>query len=432
MRGYEEYRESRVKWLGEIPAHWEVVRLSRAANIIMGQSPEGKYLNQFDGVEFHQSKIFFGDKIIKSSDIKTSAVTKIAPANSVLLCVRAPVGKVNITDREICIGRGLAALDCLCGMSYTFLYYMLQHYEDAFKQEATGSTFEAITVPKIAKTYIPVPPRDEQDQIARFLDWKISAIDRLILLRHKQFTDLEDLKKSAISRAVTRGLNPEVELRDSGVKWLGQIPSGWGVVRLKRLFKTFSGATPDSGNPYYWNGDIVWITPADFQTKDKYIYHGAKHLTEAGFHACSTSLVPSGSIIFSKRAPVGKVAINKVDLCTNQGCLACVPLPNVIPDFFYYVISICTGEFESLSAGTTFKEISLAKFKDFLLPLPPTAEQQQISTYLDKLCSLINQATSNLSTQIDTLRELKARLISDTVTGKIDVRQIPIPGQENP
>ena len=399
MKGYDKF-----------PAHWNVRRLKQVVNIIMGQSPEGQYLNQSEGVEFHQGKIFFGDQIIRQSDTKTLSVTKIAPAYSVLLCVRAPVGKVNITDREICIGRGLAAIECRDDISFKFLYYMLQHYEDTFKQEATGSTFEAVTVATIKNLYIPVPPKDEQDQIARFLDWKITAIDKLIAIRREELRNLAELKKALITREVTRG--------------------NWERVKIKRLFKIFSGATPDSYEPDFWDGNIIWITPADFQTKDKYIYHGAKYITESGFRSCSTSLVPSGSIIFTKRAPVGKVAISRAELCTNQGCLSCVPLEGVVPEYFYYVMSINAQEFESLSAGATFKEISLSKFRNVSLPCPPITEQQRIANYLDRICAQIDSAITNFTQQIDTLKELKAQLISDTVMGKIDVRNITVPEEE--
>ena len=239
----------------------------------------------------------------------------------------------------------------------------------------------------------------------------VKAIDKLTAIRREELRNLAELKKALITREVTRG--------------------NWERVKIKRLFKIFSGATPDSYEPDFWDGNIIWITPADFQTKDKYVYHGAKYITESGFRSCSTSLVPSGSIIFTKRAPVGKVAISRAELCTNQGCLSCVPLEGVVPEYFYYVMSICTQELESLSAGATFKEISLSTFRNFPLPCPPTTEQKRIADYLDRICTQIDSAITNFTQQIDTLKELKARLISDTVTGKIDVRNIAVPEKEN-
>ena len=141
-------------------------------------------------------------------------------------------------------------------------------------------------------------------------------------------------------------------------------------------------------------------------------------------------MIPAGSIIFSKRAPVGTVAISTVDLCTNQGCLSCVPNQNVDAVFFYYLMSICTEEFERYAGGTTFKELSLTAFSNFLFPVPSYEEQLQIASYLDEKCKRIGELISNKESQILTLQEFKTRLISDVVTGKIDVRGIAIPEYE--
>ncbi len=113
-------------------------------------------------------------------------------------------------------------------------------------------------------------------------------------------------------------------MKDSGIEWIGLIPTGWKVNRIKHHFSVVSGSTPKSEISEYWDGDIPWITPADYKTQDKYVEKGRRSLSKAGYDSCGTILVPEGSIVFSKRAPVGTVAIAKNDLCTNQGCLACV------------------------------------------------------------------------------------------------------------
>ena len=154
----------------DIPNNWTWVRLGDYFNITMGQSPKGKYINDSEGIEFHQGKIFFRDRFISNSKIKTSVPTKIASADSVLLCVRAPVGKVNITDREVCIGRGLAALKCYCKMPTLFLYFMLQNLESIFNAQATGTTFKAITLETIYNQVVPLPPLAEQERIVERLN----------------------------------------------------------------------------------------------------------------------------------------------------------------------------------------------------------------------------------------------------------------------
>lgn len=126
------------------------------------------------------------------------------------------------------------------------------------------------------------------------------------------------------------------EYKDSGVKWLGQIPSHWEVMPIKRIAKTYAGATPSSNNEKYWNGYIPWITPADFKTETKYVKEGSRFLTEHGLESCSTTIVPANSVIFSKRAPVGQLSIATQNLCTNQGCISCVPSSIVNSTFLFY------------------------------------------------------------------------------------------------
>ena len=115
------------------------------------------------------------------------------------------------------------------------------------------------------------------------------------------------------------------EYKDSGVAWIGEIPSHWEMVKLKYNFTIYAGATPKTEISDLWNGDIIWITPADYKTTDKYIMCGERTITKKGYDSCNTQIVPRDSLIFSKRAPIGTVAISGIELCTNQGCLSCVP-----------------------------------------------------------------------------------------------------------
>ena len=135
--------DDQIPW--DIPENWSWCRLKSFTNIIMGQSPKGQYvIESGNGIEFHQGKIFFGDKFLEKSDKVTLKPTKISYPNSILLCVRAPVGKINLCDREICIGRGLASIKPYTEESLNYLYYILLNYEKYFMKKATGSTFKAI------------------------------------------------------------------------------------------------------------------------------------------------------------------------------------------------------------------------------------------------------------------------------------------------
>lgn len=207
------------------------------------------------------------------------------------------------------------------------------------------------------------------------------------------------------------------EMKDSGVEWIGQIPKDWSISPLKYNYEVVAGATPESSKSDYWDGDIVWITPADFKTKDVYVERGSRYITKLGFDSCSTSIIPKGNIIFSKRAPIGSVVINSKDLCTNQGCLSCINKDiNVNNKYYYYVLSIYTDVFELFGSGTTFKEISGNVFSNIILPYPCVEVQNRIVNFLDEKCSEIDTLTSDIQKQIDTLEQYKKSVITETVT----------------
>ena len=114
------------------------------------------------------------------------------------------------------------------------------------------------------------------------------------------------------------------EMKDSGISWIGEIPAQWNVYPLKYSFDFIAGATPDSTNSDLWDGDILWITPADYKTKDVYVSGGSRNLSDLGYKSCSTHMLPIGTVVVSKRAPIGSVAVTTKPLCTNQGCLGLV------------------------------------------------------------------------------------------------------------
>lgn len=209
------------------------------------------------------------------------------------------------------------------------------------------------------------------------------------------------------------------EMKDSGIEWVGNIPDTWKSIQIKNLFTILSGATPtpDTDN---WDGDVLWITPADYKTKDKYVSGGKRNISQQGFNTCSTSMIPKGSIIFSKRAPIGTVAINTEVLCTNQGCLSCVSKADTCNDYYYYVMSVGTEHFELLGSGTTFKEISANSFSNCKLPCPDKCEQEKIASFLDERCSAFNCLISDIQSQIEALEEYKRSVITEAVTKGLD------------
>ena len=207
------------------------------------------------------------------------------------------------------------------------------------------------------------------------------------------------------------------EMHDSGIEWIKELPCDWKVSPLKYNYMLIAGATPESSNMNLWDGEVNWITPADYKTRDVYVFEGKRKLSELGYRSCSTTLVPEGSIIFSKRAPIGSVAISKRELCTNQGCLSLVEKNKTVNNkYYYYVLSIYDEVFNLFGSGTTFKEISATVFGNIMLPYPPKNMQDKIVDYLDSKCSEIDLLFSDIQKEIETLEKYKKSVITESVT----------------
>ncbi|WP_293652057.1 restriction endonuclease subunit S [uncultured Campylobacter sp.] len=195
------------------PTHWEVKKLGEICEITMGQSPKGENVfensQSLNGLEFHQGKICFTDKFISKSKFITSDIRKIAEVGSILLCVRAPVGVINLTERKIAIGRGLCALKAN-NQNNNFLYYYLLGLKQYFESKATGSTFSAITLNIVKNCEIPLPPLSEQNLIVTEIDRRFAIVDKTLNLIDKSIQNAKNLKQSILKKAFSGELRSEI------------------------------------------------------------------------------------------------------------------------------------------------------------------------------------------------------------------------------
>jgi type I restriction enzyme S subunit len=210
------------------------------------------------------------------------------------------------------------------------------------------------------------------------------------------------------------------KMKDSGIEWIGQIPEDWEINKTKYLFNVVNGATPKSGDATFWDGEIMWITPADYKTEDKYILCSKRYITKEGVRSCGTSIVPEGSIIISNRAPIGLVALAGKELCTNQGCKALVKNSNISELYYYYYFSVMESPLNMLGKGTTFLELSSEELKEFCVLLPTITEQQRIAEYLDKKCAEIDSIIKAKEKTNELLKEARQSIIYEAVTKGLD------------
>ena len=269
------------------------------------------------------------------------------------------------------------------------------------------------------------PPLEEQRLIVRFLDWHGAMTGKLIRAKRRLIALLNEQKQSIIHRAVTRGLDPAAKLKPSGIDWLGDVPEHWEVKPLKHVVsRIVGGSTPKSGEPEYWDGDVIWVTPSDISRKER-LDTSLRKITEAGLASCGASYVPAGSIIVTSRAPVGNVAIAQVSLSTNQGCKALIPDPNQVEtNFAFHLLKVLKAELVSLATGTTFAEISSSRLGAVRVPLPPLTEQSDILTAVERSTAELTNAIEAAQAEISFIQEFRTRLIADVVTGQLDARAV--------
>ena len=256
---YPQYRQSDVKWLGEVPEHWEVKRLKYSASTIMGQSPNSdSYTHNSDERPFLQGNAEFGDRSPKARWY-CDAAPKTVPAGALLMSVRAPVGAINETDQCYGIGRGLCGIiNTEKGLLNTYAWYALQVACNELYAAATGSTYDAVAATDVGNIRITLPPFREQTAIADFLGFKTGEIDTLVAKKRRLIALLREKRAALITRTVTRGLpaavarecglEPPTRFKDSGIEWLGEVPEHWQLWKVAHGFNhTGSGTTPPYG-----------------------------------------------------------------------------------------------------------------------------------------------------------------------------------------
>ena len=423
--------------MDKLPEHWELVQLGRIGFLFKGKG----------GTK--EDEIFDGIPCVRYGDIYTQHQFFVRNSRACISQEYAdnysPIQYGDILfagSGETIDEIGKSVVNLISGNAYCggdiivfrpsiiahapFLGYVTDCPQIAYQKSRMGRGITVMHIYSDALKYlnIALPPLSEQEAIVRYLDYVDGRISRYISARKKLVKLLEEQKHALIHRAVTRGLDPDVRLKSSGVEWLGDMPAHWEMRRLRSTVQIINGTTPASDNPKYWNGSIAWLTPEDLgQLTSRYIKGSARRITNEGYHACGTTLAPAGSIALSTRAPIGHIGILIVSACVNQGCRLLVPKKAIKSEYLYYELNVVRSELQSLGQGSTFTELSRVRLADFALNVPPLPEQEAITEYLDKATTDIDIAINRVRRQIELLSEYRTRLIADVVTGKLDVRE---------
>ena len=427
LKPYPAYRDSGVEWLGEVPAHWEVRRLKNVASLVMGQSPVSEDCSTARiGLPFLQGCAEFGADHPRPVQFCRKPA-KVSPVGAILMSVRAPVGRLNVADQRYGIGRGLCAVaPHISSLDARFCRYNLDRSAFGLTLQSTGSTYDAVSVGDVACLPTVVPPIPEQTAIVRFLDHADRRIRRYIRAKQKLIALLEEQKRAVIHQVVTGQIDvrtgePYGEYKASGVEWLASVPAHWERCRLKALLQTVDRRS-------ITGGETLLSLRRDYGVV---IY--SDHFTRPP---------QGGSLVGFKLLQAGQLVVNRMQ--ASNGLIFFSTLDGVVsPDYSVFeqkrsvrmehlcnLLRVCSyrahfrRESTGLGTGTAgFLRLYDDKFLDTSVFLPPLHEQDVLVEHLRTATTDVERVVGYIRRQIDSLGEYRTRLISDVVTGKLDVRE---------
>lgn len=434
-------KDSGIEWIDKIPKEWEIIRVKDKYYFNTGFTPDTKnpeYYNDEDGYEWvtisdiNNGKINSPTISLISRDYVKNNFCKQVPKGCLLYSFKLSIGQTAITDRPLFTNEALASFIPSPNTNIRFLNYSSSLIEFNANTNIYGA--KILNQQLINNAYIVFPPLNEQKQIADFLDHKCSEIDALRLEIEKEIATLKEYKKSIITEAVTKGLNKNVPMKDSNIKWIDSIPNLWQVIRLKYAYwlKGRIGWQGLRADEFVENENCPYlITGTDFD-EGHIDWSGCVHITEERFSQDSFIHVKENDLLITKDGTIGKVAIAKKcpeKVSLNTGVLIMRNTRNYkcINKYIYYIIS--SNQFFDWyklnhSGNSTIKHLNQEKFYNFQFTLPRYTEQKQIADYLDRKCSKINDIIKAKNKQLSTLDEYKKSLIYEYVTGKKEVPSV--------
>lgn len=433
-KAYPEYKDSGVKWLGKIPKHWEANKTKWYCKVTDGShhSPD----IQLKGYPFisvtdiGENKIdFCNAKKISKSDYYRLVREGCKPSvGDILLTKDGTIGRaclVNVSMPDFVILSSLGLLTPKQQVLNKFLYYYLISgiNIDQMNSMIHGSALRRMTINKINELLFICPEISEQQNIANFLDYETSKIDMLIEKQQQLIKLLEEKRQAVINHAVTKGLNPNVSMKDSGVEWLGEIPEHWQIWKLAHAFEIIgSGTTPPSDTNDWYGDDINWVTTGEL--REDIILSTSKKIKKKTLQYFSTlKIYPKGTILIAMYgATIGRLGILGESATTNQACCALSNSNYLFNMYLFYWLISFRQEIIQLSSGGGQPNINQEKVAALKISTPTLEEQKEIISFLDQETLKLRHLIAKANKVIELLKERRTALISAAVTGKIDVR----------
>jgi type I restriction enzyme, S subunit len=436
---YPAYKPSGVEWLGVVPEHWSIKQLKHCIHRLgSGGTPESGNPDYWADDESDNSIpwVAIGDmssaSVVYSTakSLTQAGITEknleIFPAGSLLYSIYASLGKVSILGVDAAFNQAILAIVSNSDLvSQSFLKYWLENIEKHLSYYSNSNTQANLNAAKVLAYPVAVPHPDEQARIATFLDRETAKIDALIAEQQRLIELLQEKRQAVISQAVTKGLNPNAPMKDSGVEWLGEVPEHWTICPLKHFCKITTGFAFKSDD--FQDEGIPLLRISDIQCGGTIDLKDAKCLRESELLIRPREIVKQGDIAMAMTGgTIGKAGIYSSDkpaLLNQRVCIFRAKLDCTQAFLWLITASRFYQEHIRLSSfGGAQPNISDGDLLACVCPIPPLAEQQEISACVDTQAARLGELQRKADSTIELLNERRSALISAAVTGQIDVR----------
>lgn len=405
MKQYDSYKDSGVEWIGKVPSHWEILPFKRAITINNGCD--------YKHVQVEED----GYPVIGSGGQFAWASQYMYDGEVVLL------GRKGTIDKPLYYKGKFWTVDTMFygipKKNANCKYLLYQAKNIPFERYATATALPSMTQTDLNNNAICMPPLKEQAAIANYLDKKCSEIDNVIKSQQKRIALLQELKQSVITHAVTKGLDPNVEMKDSGVEWIGEVPKHWDVMKTSLAFQGIgSGTTPSTSKKEFYDEEgKYWLQTGDLN--DGVILGTSKKVSDIAIKVCNLKFYPKDSVVIAMYgATIGKVGILGIKTATNQACCVLPANNHMVAKYSFYEFLACKPALLVSAIGGGQPNISQDTIRKQKIADPPVEEQKMIADYLGKKCVSIDSSISKAQHQVDLLQEYKQSLITEVVTGK--------------
>lgn len=423
MKKYDEYKDSGFDWIGKIPAQWDNLRLRFVCELRNGYTPSKDNSDYWeDGtIPWYRMEDIrdTGRKLQEAKQYITEEAVKgggLFDAGSFILATTATIGEhallivdslANQQFTNLKIRKSLSNI-----LSRDYFFYYLFVIDDYCKATTKTSTFPAVSMELLKNCHIVFPSFCEQTAIAAYLDTHCAKIDNLISIQQKRIALLQELKQSVITHAVTKGLNPNVEMKQSGVEWIGDVPKHWKVLRGKYALSILSGFPFDSQKFEFEDNGVYMplIRIRDINGSSTEVYYSGSYPIE--------SVVKTGEVLIGMDGDFNISKWKGTNALLNQRVCKLREDSSMNTHYAFYMLSSPLKAINSVTYATTVKHLSVYDIYNAFIPVPPISEQTAIASYLDHKCATIDTSIFNAQHQIELLQEYKQSLITEVVTGK--------------